>query len=141
MGDFEKFYEKFIDFLRTFGLKNSNQKEQILRILFTSNQHLSANEIREKLDTKISLTAIYQFLNFLCENSLALAFDDGGIKKFELNLKSHHDHLICQKCGKIESFCDNKIEKRQDEICKKFDFFIEGHMMILYGICKNCQEK
>ena len=141
MDSFEKFYMKFIGFLRDFGLKNSKQKEQILKVLFQNDEHLSANEIQSKLNKKISLTAIYQFLNFLCENSLVVSFDENGTKKFELNLKSHHDHLICTKCGKIQSFCDEKIEQRQDEICSTYKFLTQGHTMILYGICQKCQNK
>jgi transcriptional regulator, fur family len=141
MKNFQNFYNRFSLLLRDFGLKNSTSKEQILKILYESNEHLSASEIQSKLPRKISLTAIYQFLNFLCNSGLVLSINKNNIKKFELNLKSHHDHLICRKCGNIWNFFDNEIEKRQDEICKKASFLEEGHIMILYGICKNCQNK
>lgn len=144
MRNFEKFYSKFSDFLRDFNYKNSAQKEKILKLLYTSDEHLSANEIQEffnsDLRENISLTTIYQFLNFLKEIGLVSEFDEGGVRKFELNLKSHHDHLICIKCGKIVSFYDKFIEARQDIICKEKNFNTQGHTMILYGICQECQK-
>ena len=131
MKNFNAFYDKFSELLRDLGLKNSKSKERILKILFENDEHLSAKQIQSKLPIKLSLTAIHRFLNFLCESSLALSLEEGGSKKYELNLKSHHDHLVC----------DETVEQRQDEICEKIGFLLEGHAMILYGICKKCLEK
>ncbi|QKF92362.1 Fur family transcriptional regulator [Campylobacter sp. CCUG 57310] len=143
MQNFDKFYSKFSAFLKDFNYKNSIQKERILKILYVSDEHLSAADIKaifkDEFEESISLTAIYQFLNFLEEIALAISFEKGGVKKFELNLKSHHDHIICIKCGKVASFYDETIERRQDEICKEREFKNEGHTMILYGVCAQCQ--
>ena len=45
MHTFDKFYMKFLELLRDYGYKNSAAKEQILKILFSSDEHLSASEI------------------------------------------------------------------------------------------------
>ena len=145
MHTFDKFYMKFLELLRDCGYKNSAAKEQILKILFSSDEHLSASEIQTKIKSEfrrnVSLTAIYQFLNFLQDFGLVLSFEENGINRFELNLKSHHDHLICIKCGAVESFFDKDIEEKQEQICLNLGFKLEGHAMILYGICPKCQNK
>ena len=145
MHTFDKFYMKFLELLRDCGYKNSAAKEQILKILFSSDEHLSASEIQNKIKSEfkrnVSLTAIYQFLNFLQDFGLVLSFEENGINKFELNLKSHHDHLVCTKCGATENFFDKDIEEKQEQICKNSGFKLEGHAMILYGICLKCQNK
>lgn len=144
MQNFDKFYSKFSEFLRDFNYKNSAQKERILKLLYMNNEHMSAADIQElyikSYKENISLTAIYQLLNFLEEIDLAISFEENSVKKFELNLRSHHDHLICTKCAKIVSFYDDIIEKRQDIICKENEFKIQGHTMILCGICKECRQ-
>ena len=145
MHTFDKFYMKFLEILRDYGYKNSAAKEQILKILFSIDEHLSASEIQTKIKSEfrrnVSLTAIYQFLNFLQDFGLVLSFEENGINRFELNLKSHHDHLICIKCGTAESFFDKDIEEKQEQICLNLGFKLEGHAMILYGICPKCQNK
>ena len=145
MHTFDKFYMKFLDLLRDYGYKNSAAKEQILKILFSSDEHLGASEIQTKIKSEfrrnVSLTAIYQFLNFLQDFGLVLSFEENGINKFELNLKSHHDHLVCTKCGATENFFDKDIEEKQEQICRNSGFKLEGHAMILYGICLKCQNK
>ena len=145
MHTFDKFYMKFLELLRDYGYKNSAAKEHILKILFSSDEHLGASEIQTKIKSEfrrnVSLTAIYQFLNFLQDFGLVLSFEENGINKFELNLKSHHDHLVCTKCGATENFFDKDIEEKQEQICRNSGFKLEGHAMILYGICLKCQNK
>ena len=145
MEDFELFYKHFNEFLKAFGQKGSEIKEQILRVLFASKSHLNAQEICQKIyetyKNEISMTSIYTFLNFLEEHHLANSFEENGIKKFELNLKSSHDHLICEICGKIVDFEDEMIEQKQEQICIQSSFSAESHKMILYGICSDCQAK
>ena len=145
MKNFELFYKHFNEFLKALDQKSSDIKEQILYVLFTSNSHLSAQEICTKIyenyKSEVSMTSIYSFLNFLESHHLANSFEENGIKKFELNLKSSHDHLICEICGKIVDFEDEMIEQRQEQICGQRSFSAESHKMILYGICSNCQAK
>ena len=145
MEDFELFYKHFNEFLKAFGQKGSEIKEQILCVLFASKSHLSAQEICQKIyatyKNEISMTSIYTFLNFLEEHHLANSFEQNGVKNYELNLKSSHDHLICENCGKVVDFEDEMIEQRQDQICIQSSFSAESHKMILYGICSDCQAK
>jgi ferric uptake regulation protein len=143
--DFELFYKHFNEFLKAFGQKGSEIKEQILRVLFASKSHLNAQEICQKIyetyKNEISMTSIYTFLNFLEEHHLTNSFEQNGVKNYELNLKSSHDHLICEICGKVVDFEDEMIEQRQEQICIQRLFIVESHKMILYGICSDCQAK
>ncbi|MGG7073119.1 transcriptional repressor [Campylobacter sp. 9BO] len=142
MSNFESFYKNFSSFLSQLNYKNSYIKERILSILYQSQSHLSAAQIQQIFSQKygetISLTAIYGFLNFLDECHLTNTYEIDGVQKYELNLKSHHDHLICEKCHKVISFSDETIESRQDEICAKHGFVCKSHSMIIYGICAEC---
>jgi Fur family ferric uptake transcriptional regulator len=59
---------------------------------------------------------------------------------FELNQGTHHDHIVCQDCGRVEEFMDSSIEERQTAVATKLGFTIRDHSLILYGRCKrpNC---
>ena len=70
----------------------------------------------------------------------SISFGSQG-KKFELATKPHHDHMICRRCGAIIEFEDATIEKRQANIAKEHGFKLTGHMMQLYGVCKECIAK
>ena len=62
---------------------------------------------------------------------------------FELNEGSHHDHIVCLDCGRVEEFQDDEIEKRQHEIADKHGFEIVDHTLAIYGHCvkPDCKHK
>lgn len=127
------------------GLKYTEQREIVLKILLHAHEHLTAEEIYNQIKLKepesnIGIATVYRALGFLEEVNLitSIVFGNDG-KKYESNAKEHHDHLICTSCGKIVEFVDDEIEKRQDKIASKNKFKITSHSMQLYGLCANCQ--
>lgn len=140
---FELFYKKFNGFIKDLGLKYSLQREYLLKVLFYCNSHLDAKGIQKKIyenyNLKITLTSVNKILAFLEEIRIVNIVKSDNKKFYELNLKTHHDHLICTKCGKIVEFTDHDIELRQSLIEDKYHFSSDFHILILYGICENCQ--
>ena len=59
---------------------------------------------------------------------------------YELKSDTHHDHLICTRCGKVEEFFDAALEARQHEIAAEKNVQLRGHKMTLFVDCndKNC---
>ena len=53
---------------------------------------------------------------------------------------THHDHIVCQDCGRVEEFVDPLIEDRQKAIASEHGFDITSHSLIIYGRCmrENC---
>jgi Fur family transcriptional regulator, ferric uptake regulator len=58
-----------------------------------------------------------------------------GKAVYELNPGSHHDHLVCLQCGRVEEFYDADIERRQSKIAKDRGFTIHDHSLQLYVDC------
>ncbi|WP_121628100.1 Fur family transcriptional regulator [Poseidonibacter antarcticus] len=141
----EEVIEELKKIVKQKGLKYTEQREIVLNILIHAKDHLTAeevyNEIKSKYcDSNIGIATVYRALSFLEEVDLITSINFGTDgKKYESNAKSHHDHLICTKCGKIIEFLDDEIEKRQERIAKKNKFKITSHSMQLYGLCENCQ--
>jgi len=54
---------------------------------------------------------------------------------FELNQGTHHDHLVCIQCGRVEEFYDAEIEKRQVKVARERGFEIHEHALYLYADC------
>ena len=48
----------------------------------------------------------------------------------------HHDHLVCDVCGKIiAQFHNDVIEQEQLKVAKEHGFKLSGHSLVLYGVC------
>jgi len=60
---------------------------------------------------------------------------DSGKAVFELNEGTHHDHLVCLQCGKVEEFYDAEIEQRQNAIARERGFVVNEHALYLYADC------
>ena len=49
---------------------------------------------------------------------------ESGKAVFELNQGTHHDHLVCLQCNRVEEFYDAEIEKRQVKVARERGFEI-----------------
>ena len=132
--------------LKKVGLKVTLPRLKILQILEQSKQHhLSAEDMyKALLDTgeDIGLATVYRVLTQFEEAGLVVRHHfEGGQSVFEMDSGVHHDHLVCVKCGRVEEFVDNLIEKRQEEIAKQAGYTITDHSLNIYGICERCQRK
>jgi Fur family ferric uptake transcriptional regulator len=134
--------------LKEAGLKATLPRLKILEILENSSKeqrHMSAEEVYDLLrvqDEKIGLATIYRVLTQFEAAGLVTRHNfEGGHAVFELNEGQHHDHILCVKCGRVDEFVDETIEKRQQYIARMHGFTITDHSLIIYGICGDCQKK
>lgn len=132
--------------LRNVGLKVTLPRMKILEILEQrkgDQRHLSAEDVYKILldeGEKIGLATVYRVLTqFEAAGLVRRHHFEGGNSVFELNQGGHHDHMVCIKCGRVDEFTDNDIEKRQKKIAAKLNYELKDHSLILYGICPTCQ--
>jgi Fur family ferric uptake transcriptional regulator len=130
--------------LRKAGLKVTLPRVKILDILeTTSSRHQSAEDVYKALletGEDIGLATVYRVLTqFEAAGLVKRHHFEGGHSVFELNEGSHHDHILCVKCGKVDEFIDDTIEKRQKAIAADLGYELTDHCLYMYGICKDCQ--
>ena len=131
--------------LKKAGLKATLPRIRILQILESNeNRHMSAEDVyRALLDAgeDVGLATVYRVLTQFESADLVVRHHfEGGQSVFELNQGGHHDHIVCEQCGRVEEFFDETIEKCQSEIAARKGFSITDHSLIIYGRCtrKNC---
>lgn len=126
--------------LKASGLKATLPRLKILEIFQNSQvRHLSAEDVYKILLTEnmdVGLATVYRVLTqFEQAGLLHRNHFETGKAVFELNEGSHHDHLVCLDCGRVEEFYDEEIEKRQQRVAKERGFDISEHALALYGHC------
>jgi Fur family ferric uptake transcriptional regulator len=126
--------------LKASGLKATLPRLKILEIFQNSSvRHLSAEDVYKILLTEnmdVGLATVYRVLTqFEQAGLLSRNHFETGKAVFELNEGSHHDHLVCLDCGRVEEFYDEQIEKRQQKIANERGFDIAEHALALYGHC------
>ncbi len=134
--------------LKSIGLKATLPRLKVLEIFQNSTvRHMSAEDVYrillgENLD--IGLATVYRVLTqFEQAGLLSRNHFETGKAVFELNEGSHHDHLVCLQCGRVEEFYAPEIERLQVQIAKDRGFSIQEHALSLYGNClkENCEYK
>jgi Fur family transcriptional regulator, ferric uptake regulator len=126
--------------LKTMGLKATLPRLKILELFQAGKQrHMTAEDVYRVLladDADIGLATVYRVL---------MQFEQAGILKrnnfesgkavFEINEGTHHDHLVCLDCGRVEEFFDAEIESRQHQVASERGFRLQDHALSLYAHC------
>jgi len=120
------------------------QRQAILALINDSSSHWDAESILAAMrenGQQIGIATVYRALAAMEAANLIDAMFIGERKCYERMDKDHHDHLLCSVCGGIEEFFHPQIEALQEKIADEYDFIMEGHSLILQGICQQCQNK
>ncbi len=130
--------------LRSASLKATPARLGVLELLEASEKPLDVATMIAYLEEKnISAdhATVFRIINLFTEKGLTkqIQFNEGKFR-YELNNKTDHHHLVCEKCGDIEDISDCNINALEKEIEKKKHFKVNSHSLEFYGICKNCQQ-
>lgn len=137
--------KNFKNIIRDMGMKVTDQRLLILEALTAGRAHVTAQEVFEVVvekDASIGFATVYRFLRKLTESGFVNEVRMGGLAaRYEMSSQVHHDHLTCTHCGKICEFENHDIEKLQESVAKQFGYQLTGHVLELYGLCRDCQKK
>jgi len=141
---------RFERFLRTRGLRLTRQRMEILRAIYATHKHVTAEQLFDALQKsgkgdslKISRATVYRTLSLLVEGGFLETLDTNqGELLYEHVLgHRHHDHIVCVDCGRIEEFTDERIEAFQREAALRKGFTLQYHNLRLFGTCASCTRK
>jgi len=134
--------------LKSMGLKATAPRMKILEIFQNGKQrHMSAEDVSRELlaeHQEIGLATVYRVLTqFEQAGLLKRSNFEAGKAVFELEEGSHHDHLVCVDCGRVEEFYDAEIERRQQIVAAEHGFKLQDHALSLYGSCikEDCEHR
>lgn len=126
--------------LRNVGLKVTLPRLKIIEMLERSaTRHLSAEDLYRMLMEQgedIGLATVYRVLTqFEAAGLVHRHHFEGGHAVFELERGHHHDHIVCGRCGRVDEFEDEIIEKRQQQKAQELGYRLTDHSLIMYGQC------
>ncbi|MEQ3745873.1 MAG: Fur family transcriptional regulator [Henriciella sp.] len=120
------------------GLRMTEQRRVIARILSIANDHPDAEELHRRaneVDKSISLATVYRTVKLFEEYGIIESHDFGdGRARYEEVPDEHHDHLIDVKSGKVIEFQNAEIERLQEEIARNLGYKLVDHRLELYAV-------
>jgi Fe2+ or Zn2+ uptake regulation protein len=130
--------------LRNQGYKLTDQRRMIIDAFEQCPAHYTAQEIFEKVrlqNPNINFSTVYRNLELLCRLGIINKLNiSSGISHFELKHEDHHHHLVCIKCGDMQSIDICPYREIENAELDELGFVPIEHRFEIYGYCKKCNK-
>jgi Fur family ferric uptake transcriptional regulator len=132
--------------LKRNGVRLTRQRQILLELIDKTGQHLDAErlfQLAKEKDPKLNRVTVYRTLKLLKQGGLVdeldLMHQNGEQHYYETRRKQEHAHVICLRCGKVEEFFGEPLQKLRRQIELHFGFQILLARTEVGGYCSHCQ--
>jgi len=132
--------------LKQRGVRLTRQREILLELIDKSGQHLDAEQLyllAKQVDPKLNRVTVYRTLKMLKEGGLVDELDlmhvVGDQHYYETRMKGEHAHIVCLRCGKVEEFFGEPLQKLRRQVESHFGFQVLIQRTEVGGYCSHCQ--
>jgi Fur family ferric uptake transcriptional regulator len=132
--------------LKRRGIRLTRQRRILLDVIDKSGSHLDAEQLfdlAKQQDSKINRVTVYRTLKMLKEGQLVDELDlmhyEGDQHYYETRSKQEHAHVVCLRCGKVEEFYGDPLQRLRNQVESRFGFQILVARTEIGGYCSHCQ--
>lgn len=126
-------------------MKSSSIEYAILELLRSNHCHLKAHEVYEHLHPRfpaVNPSTVYRALDRLAQSGKISVSDMGtSASVYEKVADGMHHHLVCQKCGRVQTIDHNLVGTFFKQVENTFSFSVVTNHLILFGNCDQCEHK
>lgn len=136
--------DAIVALLRKEGMRITQRRLNILRVLFDADEPLSLQDIQEnaaKLGEAPDYATVFRMMAVLEKLHVVQKVNmQRSQSYYELrDPNRHYDHLICSSCGKvvvIDMPCP--LHEHEEQIQKRYGFINLTHSLEFFGKCAEC---
>jgi Fur family ferric uptake transcriptional regulator len=132
--------------LKERGVRLTRQRQILLELIDKTGEHLDAErlfQMAKEKDPKLNRVTVYRTLKMLKVSGLVDELDlmhhGGDQHYYETRLKQEHAHVICLRCGKVEEFFGEPLQRLRKQIESHFGFQVLLARTEVGGYCAHCQ--
>lgn len=145
MQDNETRLEHILSSLRERGQRITPQRLEILKILASSEEHPSVEEIYSAVVKDFpttSLATVYKTIALLKKlgEVLELEFSQGS-NRYDGSKPFPHPHVVCTRCKRIVDPDLESLTAMTAEVSEQTGFKVVNHRLDFYGLCTECQKE
>ena len=141
----ETWSERALAELQAAGYRRGLARRRVIELLERQTCCLGAQDIHRELRSqreRVGLASVYRVLDVLTERRLVQRLDLGdGVMRFEAvrEPERHHHHIVCDDCGKIEPFANERLERVIRDVEAGSGYAVAAHDVVLRGACATCR--
>ncbi|HZO53680.1 MAG TPA: transcriptional repressor [Bryobacteraceae bacterium] len=132
--------------LKERGIRLTRQRQILLELIDKSGKHLDAEtlfQMAREHDPKLNRVTVYRTLKMLKQGGLVDELDlmhlGGDQHYYETRMKQEHAHVICLRCGKVEEFFGEPLQRLRRQVEQNLGFNVLIARTEIGGYCVNCQ--
>lgn len=129
--------------LQASGYRLTEPRRAVVETVASSQQVLSPLDIYERAHqryAKLGLVTVYRTLEKLEELGLVQrVHQDTGCQAFAASTPGHQHLLVCQRCGRVEYFSGDQLDRLIAEVASESGYQIREHWLQLFGLCSQCR--
>lgn len=129
-------------------MRMTRQRRILLDLLDRSGRHLDAEslyQMAKEKDPKLNRVTVYRTLKLLKKGGLVDELDlmhfEGDQHYYETRLKQEHAHVVCLRCGKVDEFFGEPIQRIRRQVESSLGFQIVSARTEIGGYCPDCQSQ
>lgn len=137
--------QRFEDYLQSRGMRNTEQRRALIKVVFSEHEHFDADQLLERLPEKgssgyVSRPTVYRTLNEFVDAGLLKKFDLDGRSVYEHDYGyPQHDHFYCTRCHQLIEFQDSELTEQIERVVADNNFQMRSHKLLISGICDPCR--
>lgn len=120
------------------------QRRAVLQVVRDANDHPSANEIYQRVQTiqpGIAYSTVYNALNVLVAGGLIQELKIGDqASRYDGRTETHH-HALCLGCGILAEVEMALTERQWSEVAEQTGFAMKNYHIQFTGYCPQCRAK
>jgi Fur family transcriptional regulator, ferric uptake regulator len=124
-------------------MRTSSVDQVILETLSRENAHLTSHQVYEQIRGRlpaVNPSTVYRALERLAKNGQISISDMGtGSAVYESLLEGVHHHLVCQKCGQVQTIDHEVVSQFFNTLESSTQFSVSTKHLILFGLCAQCR--
>ncbi|MCA9859341.1 MAG: transcriptional repressor [Thermomicrobiales bacterium] len=128
--------------LRASNQRATPQRVMILSILSEADNHLTADEVFQRLGpmgSALNRSTVYRTLERFRDAGIVSETDlGGGVRVFELLARTRHHHLICHHCNQMIEIDDIEVDGMRSAIRARYGFTPQVDHLAIWGVCVDC---
>jgi Fur family ferric uptake transcriptional regulator len=123
------------------GFRSGGGRRRVVDLLGEEGCALTAIEIDRRLPD-VGRATVYRALEQLeglgLIQKVDLGGDAAGYERVDPGGRHHH-HIVCERCGRVIAFEDERLERAILALAKRPDFRVHSHEVTLRGACASCE--
>lgn len=124
-------------------VRTSPKRSVVLEVMQPGAPFRSAQDIHHALRSsgeKVGLSTVYRNLQALAADHEVdtLRNEDGEVLYRRCGGVSHHHHLVCRGCGRVEEITGPAVESWAEKAAAQHGYADVSHMVEIFGLCPRC---